>query len=130
VPNLPAQTARLRLRFGSQGREVECEPSSPFAITSDRNASLADVSWRDGEQWLDVPTPSGWIPPTSAGPAADQRSGWILEQVAGWAGETDAKVPLPELSADRPHGCAPHPDNGPFAWMTLGRAPAAFPLRP
>jgi hypothetical protein len=52
VPNLLAARARLRLRWGLDGIEVEGEPSAPFAILPDRTSRFDGVRSRCGELWL------------------------------------------------------------------------------
>jgi hypothetical protein len=62
VPNLPAPLARLRLRVGIDGREVECPPSEPFTIVPIDTEPRALVEHRAGEWW---PAPSS-LPVTTA----------------------------------------------------------------
>jgi hypothetical protein len=52
VPALPAGSARLRLRAGFEGREVECEPGGAFEIVSRPGSAPASFLLRDDEWWL------------------------------------------------------------------------------
>jgi len=58
VPNLPAREARLRLRVGIGGQEIESEPSAPFAIVGSYDAPTTPLYFADGELWtFPVPVP-------------------------------------------------------------------------
>jgi len=52
VPALSMSDARLVLRMGLEGREVESEPSGVFAIEDSGSAAMASLSLRDGELWV------------------------------------------------------------------------------
>jgi len=52
VPNLPALSARIRLRVGIDGREVETEPSEPFRIEGTAEKTPAALRFSSGEWWL------------------------------------------------------------------------------
>jgi hypothetical protein len=52
VPNILASRARLRLRWGRDGVEVEGEPSAPFAILPNLTSKFDGISSRCGELWL------------------------------------------------------------------------------
>lgn len=52
VPNLPAQEARLRLRWGRDGLEVEGEPSAPFTIVPDTRSPTDGIHVLCGELWI------------------------------------------------------------------------------
>jgi hypothetical protein len=51
VPNLPSGDARLRLRMGRMGEEIELELSAPFTIVGSEDKPVAGVSFREGEWW-------------------------------------------------------------------------------
>jgi hypothetical protein len=51
VPNLPSDDARLRLRMGRMGEEIELELSAPFTIVGREDRPVACVSFREGEWW-------------------------------------------------------------------------------
>jgi hypothetical protein len=55
VPNLPTSDARLRLRVGIDGKEVDLQPSAPFRILRDASGPLADITFRAGEWWTSRP---------------------------------------------------------------------------
>jgi len=71
VPNLPAEHARLRLRVGVGGRELESAPSAPFVILASRRAPPATLRFADGEWW----TAALAAPPPCELPARDERAG-------------------------------------------------------
>jgi hypothetical protein len=52
VPFLPSHGARIRLRFGAGGSEVETAPSAPFAISAGGASGVAALTWAAGEWWL------------------------------------------------------------------------------
>ena len=58
VPNLPSTRARLTLRYGLEGREVESSPSAEFRILRSDVAPLAAIVYRDGEWWAQERSPS------------------------------------------------------------------------
>lgn len=51
VPNLPTRQARLRLRVGVAGREIESSMSSGFTIVGASTSPLAPVRLAHGEWW-------------------------------------------------------------------------------
>ncbi|HKF44599.1 MAG TPA: hypothetical protein VKG01_15990 [Thermoanaerobaculia bacterium] len=53
VPNLPSRRARLTIRFGIEGEEIESVPSDVFEIRPSRDEPLASVVFRDGEWWAE-----------------------------------------------------------------------------
>jgi len=58
VPDLPSPAARLVLRWGSGGREIEGEPGPSFAIVC-HSPRLAPLARRHGELWVgDTAAPS------------------------------------------------------------------------
>ena len=52
VPALPAASARLRLRVGIDGREVECEPGGSFEIVARPGSVPPSFLLRDDEWWV------------------------------------------------------------------------------
>lgn len=52
VPNLPTRAARIRIRVGIDGREIESRPSAPFGIDATPEAPLPGVHFDQGEWWL------------------------------------------------------------------------------
>src|SRR6266508_2812019 len=49
VPNLPSRRARLTVRFGLEGREVESASSAAFEILPSQNEPAAVLVFREGE---------------------------------------------------------------------------------
>lgn len=54
VPNLELPEARLLLRMGLGGREIESAPSEPFSVESSRSCALVQLQARRGEVWIDA----------------------------------------------------------------------------
>jgi hypothetical protein len=52
VPRVAAAAARLRIRFGRHGEEIEGEPSAPFSIAVPPLLHQAPFLRRDGEWWI------------------------------------------------------------------------------
>lgn len=52
VPNLPARSARIWLRVGLEGEEVEGTPSEPFTITGTTSSAPAAIRLSAGELWV------------------------------------------------------------------------------
>ena len=51
VPNLPSRRARLSVRFGLDGEEVESAAGAPFEILGVADAPPSVLAFRDGEWW-------------------------------------------------------------------------------
>jgi hypothetical protein len=51
VPNLPSRRARLTIRYGLDGEEIENEPSAPFEILPAASEPPAVLAFRQGEWW-------------------------------------------------------------------------------
>ncbi len=124
VPAIPARTARLVLRVGRDGREVEGEPGPPFRIRA-TDGPCAPVAWRRGELWLGG---TGGAPPVRSGGLAPRAAASWPAGRTGHAVETGPRgVISPRL---RPEAGAtaftawtpPAPPDGP------GRTPAGLPL--
>ncbi len=65
VPSFATSDARLRLRFGREGREEEGEPSAPFGIFVPPASPPSRLELRECEWWVageGVPVPSGIRP--------------------------------------------------------------------
>jgi len=54
VPNLPSRSARLTVRYGLDGEEVEGRSSAPFEILPAENQAPAVLLFRQGEWWAQV----------------------------------------------------------------------------
>jgi hypothetical protein len=97
VPALSMPDARLVLRMGLNGREVESEPSGVFAIESFGSAATASLSLRNGELWvgdgdhpdrdIDDSLPGGALNPDPA-------------RVTAWS--STSPLSLPRLDPDLP----------------------------
>jgi len=53
VPNIPSRRARIRLRFGLDGQEVESATSAEFEILPSGSKTPAALAFRDGEWWVE-----------------------------------------------------------------------------
>ncbi len=51
VPNLPSRRARLTIRYGLDGEEIEDAPSVPFEILPAAGEPPAALMFRQGEWW-------------------------------------------------------------------------------
>lgn len=51
VPNLPSPRARLTIRYGLDGEEVENPPGAPFEILPAEGKPPEAVAFREGEWW-------------------------------------------------------------------------------
>lgn len=57
VPDLPARSARLRLRWGIAGHELDGPPGPSFTIDARTWRTATGLTWRGGEWWV-TPHPS------------------------------------------------------------------------
>ncbi len=124
VPAIPARAARLVLRVGRDGREVEGEPGPPFRIRA-TGAPCAPVTWRRGELWLGG---TGGEPPVRPGGLAPRAAASWPAGRAGHAVETGPRAvaaprPRPEVGTTALETrTAPTLPDGP------GRTQAGLPL--
>lgn len=51
VPDLPTQAARIRIRVGIGGHEIDGPASAPFTIVAARPGRVAPVHYHEGEWW-------------------------------------------------------------------------------
>jgi hypothetical protein len=51
VPNLPSRRARLRIRYGLDGEEIENAPGEPFEILPAADEPQAALAFLQGEWW-------------------------------------------------------------------------------
>jgi hypothetical protein len=128
VPNLPALRARLRLRVGIDGQEIESSASSGFTIVGASGSLLAPLRFAHGEWWTTpVPGASQAEVPTREnrlGPAPEQHGEAILALLP------EEPVPLAPCAAitvlERPQS-RPAGDMRPTHELALH--PVAPPLR-
>lgn len=91
VPNLPTDRARLRLRWGCDGVEIEGPPSAAFAISARDGLPMQPARYRTGEWWLQLDGAADALEPRgaslgSAGPG-------FPEPVAAVEGSEDRVLP-------------------------------------
>jgi hypothetical protein len=127
VPNLPASEARLRLRVGVGGREIDGPASAPFVIGRAAGRPVATVEARDGEWWpsrLPLPGPREGRRRLSA-PAEAVR--WPGSPGTADAPPSDALASLSARRAsDRPAVASPV---GAETGVPASRRPRTVPLR-
>jgi len=128
VPNLPSGEARLRLRMGLKGEEIDLELSAFFTILRDENAPVAGVTFRAGEWWtsqtMSVALPDVQAPHRQAeGPFPPD---WVGHLVPSLARDYVATASLPATSAARSAEADPDQGDRP---PPLGRSPRIIPLR-
>lgn len=128
VPNLPAPRARLRLRVGVDGREIECPPGEIFTIVPTDTEPQTLLEHRAGEWWpapgsrrvttaVVVPRPRIEAPETSS-----RRRGHVGIAPRSALLELSLEMPgvmVAEAASVPPTRCA-----------AVDRQPACFPLRP
>ena len=128
VPNLPSGDARLCLRVGLKGKEVELELSAPFTILGDGDAPIAGVTFRAGEWWtsqtIPVALPDVQAPHQHAGSPVPPDWGAHL---APSLGRDHIATAPPAVASTARSACArPDPREKP---RLLGRSPRIIPLR-
>lgn len=128
VPNLPSGDARLRLRMGLKGEEIDLELSAPFTILSDDNEPVAGITFRAGEWWTSQ-TVSAGLPDVGAPHQHAERPlppDWVAHLAPSLARD-DIATASPAVTSTARTGCAkPDPRDKP---RPLGRAPRIIPLR-
>jgi hypothetical protein len=128
VPNLPGDRARLRVRFGRRGEEIECEPGAPFAIRPDPDTPLNTVRFRSGEWWLDGRLASPWAPLSGlTGEIAASLCEHPLPASAPSPDETPSPGPSRRL---QPGDGTQAPGTRPERSGGMSRLPLDTPLRP
>lgn len=128
VPDLPTRAARVRLRWGIAGRELEGPPGETFTIDARSWRTVSGLAWRGGEWWL---TPH----PSLVG---------LRPEASRWRGDLlPAAPPRPQLAPTHPTRWDPFPTAGPDrsappsgerldppARVRSGaRRPVSFPMR-
>ena len=128
VPNLPSGDARLRLRMGLRGEEIDLELSAPFTILSDDHEPVAGIAFRAGEWWTSQTVSAGL--PNVQVPHQHAESplppDWVAH-LASTLARDDIATALPAATATARSAYAdPNPSDKP---RLLGRAPRIMPLR-
>jgi hypothetical protein len=128
VPNLPSHDARLRLRMGRMGEEIELELSAPFTIVGREDRPVACVSFREGEWWTSQAV--SVVPPDVQNPGQRTESPGPRDWAAHLAPSLarDLVVTAPPLSAlpARSTRADPFPSDRP---PPRGQFPRVIPLR-
>jgi hypothetical protein len=127
VPNLPSRDARVRIRFGIGGSELDGPESEPFAIVGFAGRPVAPIEKRNGEMWPSrVPLP---------GPREGSSRFTTPAQVAQQAPGPVEADPVPTWSLSPMTGTTSHVGRGPAHGgegepaAPFLRRPRALPLR-
>lgn len=131
VPALSMPDARLVLRMGLDGREVESEPSGVFAIESSGSAATASLSLRNGELWVGDDDPDRKIQDSLPGGTFTPDP----TRVTAWS--SASPLALPRLDPTVPAPCASEETafpatltgDGACVSIELTRAPLVVPQR-
>jgi hypothetical protein len=127
VPSLPASAARIRLRVGVDGEEVESEPSESFRIEADTGDPLPPIGFRNGEWWMGaVPRQSAASPeprPPARLSTADTDRPAVDPALGTWVVALAGPAALRSLHRTETFPCPRRADGARF-----GR-PQAAPLR-
>jgi hypothetical protein len=126
VPNLPSRSARLMIRYGLDGEEIEDAPSAPFEILPAGNEPPAVLAFKQGEWWTEE-SPEDRLPGALQSRAEGDR---IVETREGspCAGFSQS-TPGPARTAARGARLESLPDSGAGARPILPRRPAEVPAR-
>jgi hypothetical protein len=126
VPNLPGETARLRIRYGLRGREVEGPASASFVIVASSFEEIAPLRVEDGELWpARVPLPIQPRPSRGARAPAELRSSAGELTAEGGASDTRLTSPL----ETQPGGACSGPRLRAADAVGAPRQPRVVPLR-
>ena len=128
VPNLASSTARLRVRYGVGGREIDGEPGGSFRIVPRADRPPAALQMRAGELWS-VPN---YVPPA---PAQESPSRGVRESPR--LGDSESRATLPSAVGGADLGVAAfHPGatghsagSDPHSPAPLSQSPVTFPRR-
>jgi hypothetical protein len=123
VPRVATSAARLRLRVGRNGEEIEAEPSETFTITLPPLAEPAPFRFREGEWWVGDEGPSNTVQPCfSAEPMA--RPWELSDSFDGLLSDDDDRIqacpprlPGRESASSRRGTCGPY--TAPIGIVTL-----------
>ncbi|MGE5236957.1 MAG: hypothetical protein ACM3O7_11470 [Acidobacteriota bacterium] len=96
VPNLPTPAARLRLRVGVAGREVDGEPSREFRLLPRSGLPPTPLWYAGGEWWTSVAASLGPVEVTQR-TATVQRS--VIAALDPFPAVTSTSEPLPPPAA-------------------------------
>ena len=126
VPNIPSRRARLRLRFGLEGDEIESASSAEFEILPAENEPPAALAFHDGEWWVENASAAGF-----PGALGSPREGGRLQENR----ETPPCAGSSRVAASPSRGGArasesPSPEDQPSSGRTLlPRKPIEAPRR-
>jgi hypothetical protein len=115
VPRIPVTGARLRIRYGRDGRETDGEPGEPFAIFVSPCFGMAPLLHRDGELWV---APDDCLSSSACG-----LNGPVTVE---FRQESDSPA-LPRSSRERPDA---HARSGRLVAAARGRVDGAHDLHP
>ena len=126
VPNLPSRRARLTIRYGLDGEEIENEPSAPFEILPEEGEPLAVLAFRQGEWWTQESAEDRFPGALNSREHGDQ----IQEGREGPAcAVSRVSGPSPEETASRAVRSENLPTSASSSRPVLPRRPAEVPAR-
>jgi len=126
VPNLPSRRARITIRFGLDGKEIESAPSARFEILPAGSEPRTVLSFREGEWWAQEAS-DGRFPGALS---SDEGRGRIREAPQG---PPCASISRPFVTLSRTASCAVSRETPPSAVVllhhVLPRRPIEIPAR-
>jgi hypothetical protein len=126
VPNLPARRARLTIRYGLDGEEIEDAPSAPFEILPASSEPPAVLAFRQGEWWTQVSAEDRFPGALQSRAEGDRiRENREASPCAG----SSQSIPGPARTAPRRARFEFLPESGTGALPVLPRRPAEVPAR-
>jgi hypothetical protein len=126
VPNLPSRRARLAIRYGVNGEEIETEPGAAFEILPAKGEPLAALEFRGGEWWIQDSAGGRFPGAVKANEEGDRMKG---------DGETSScaappqPAPAPQSVVSRASGSKVFQPTAPPIGPVLPRQPLEVPAR-
>ncbi len=126
VPNLPSPRARLAIRYGLDGEEIENEPGAAFEILPAAGDAPAALEFRQGEWWIQKSARDRF-----PGALKTRENGDRVreEREASPCAATPQPAPLPESAASCNSGSNVLTPAASPAPPVLPRKPAEVPAR-
>jgi len=126
VPNLPSSHARLRLRVGFHGHEIDGPIGTAFQILPRPDLALATPRFRDGEWWM-THNPTGMA--SGPGPSRGTAVRAALLPISSPTVATNPDQSAAEVLAPHPGVIRPRHTEVSLAFpKQISRQPRSFPL--
>ena len=126
VPNLPSRRARLAIRYGLDGEEVESDPGAAFEILPAEGEAPAALEFRQGEWWIGESAEDRFPGALKAHEEGDRMR---EDREASPCAASPQPAPTPESSASRSPGSMVLTPAVPTAGPVLLRRPVQVPAR-